>query len=250
MRPRRRIGVLGVIGELSLTAGVVMLLFVSWQMWFGDMIIGSQKQAEAAALAEQWANEAAEAPPAETAPPAEGESTQADEAPAIPVRGEPGSGDTFAIMQVPRFGADWQFTIASGTAKKSILDEGYVGHYAGSAMPGADGNMALAAHRWTSGAPFDPVDQLVVGDAIVINTPDGWYTYRFRNVEYVQDTEIEVLNPVPHQVDMAANGKYLTLTSCSPKLNMLERIISYAVFEEFTPTSDGPPAALTEGVTA
>ncbi|MCZ4068798.1 class E sortase [Microbacterium sp. H37-C3] len=239
--------VISVFGELLLTAGVVMLLFVSWQMWFGDMIIGSQKQAEAAALAQQWQTQAEESPtPAETPT---GEPEPADPA-AIPVLAEPEPGAEFGIMYIPRFGPDWQFTIANGTAKKAILDKGHIGHYEGSAMPGADGNMAVAAHRWTSGAPFDPVDRLVVGDAIVIQTQDGWYTYRFRNVEYVQDTAIEVLNPVPQQVDLSANGKYLTLTSCAPKLNMLERIISYAVFEEFTPTSAGPPASLTEGVSA
>lgn len=225
-----------------LTAGVVMMLFVSWQMWFGDMIIGSQKQAEASALSQQWLDGAPTAPA-----PAEGEA--ADPA-AMPVLAEPGTGEAFGVMYVPRFGPDWQFTIANGTAKKTILDEGYIGHYEGSAMPGAEGNMAVAAHRWTSGAPFDPVDRLVIGDAIVVQTADGWYTYRFRNVEYVQDTAIEVLNPVPQQVDVAADGRFLTLTSCAPKLNMLERIISYAVFEEFTPTSAGPPAALTAGVSA
>lgn len=230
------------LGELLLTAGVVMLLFVSWQMWFGDMIIGSQKQAEASALAQQWQTEAQGA----------GAGSGADsgsDAPVIdvPVLAEPEDGAAFAVMYVPRFGADWQFTIANGTSKKAILDQGQIGHYEGTAMPGADGNMAVAAHRWTSGAPFDPVDRLVIGDAIVVQTPDGWYTYRFRNVEYVQDTAIEVLNPVPQQVDLSANGKYLTLTSCAPKLNMLERIISYAVFEEFTPTDAGPPASLTEG---
>lgn len=242
---------LGVFGELFLTAGVVLLLFVSWQMWIGDMIIGSQKQAEAAALAEQWARDAEAAPPADDTVEPDPSALADPSAPAIvPVMDEPASGSEFALMYVPRFGADWQFTIANGTAKKSILDAGDIGHYPGSAMPGADGNMALAAHRWTSGAPFDPVDKLVIGDALVIQTPDGWYTYRFRNVEYVQDTQVEVLNPVPHQLDMAPNGKYLTLTSCAPKLNMLERIISYAVFEEFTPASAGPPASLTEGVVA
>lgn len=238
------------MGELFLTAGVVLLLFVSWQMWIGDMIIGSQKQAEASALAQEWA-EAAQSPAAETPDAAEPVAPVEPDAPAVvPVLDEPGLGTEFGIMYVPRFGPDWQFTIANGTAKKSILDAGDIGHYEGSAMPGADGNMALAAHRWTSGAPFDPVDRLVIGDALVIMTQDGWYTYRFRNVEYVQDTEVQVLNPVPQQVDLAADGKYLTLTSCAPKLNMLERIISYAVFEEFTPTSDGPPASLSEGVPA
>ncbi len=237
------------IGEIFLTAGVVLLLFVSWQMWFGDMIIGSQKQAEANALAQQWEAQAAESAPAPeaTTEPEAAEPAAPVEPAAVPVMSEPDPGAEFGIMYVPRFGPDWRFTIANGTGKKSILDAGYVGHYEGSAMPGADGNMAVAAHRWTSGAPFDPVDKLVVGDAIVVQTQDGWYTYRFRNVEYVQDTAIEVLNPVPQQVDVSANGKYLTLTSCAPKLNMLERIISYAVFEEFTPTSAGPPASLSEG---
>ncbi|WP_256728646.1 class E sortase [Microbacterium oleivorans] len=230
---------MGVLGELLLTAGVVMMLFVSWQMWFGDMIIGSQKQAEASALAQQWQADGATAPPAS-------DDGAADPG-VVPVLAEPGRGAEFGVMHVPRFGPDWQFTIANGTAKKTILDEGYIGHYEGSAMPGAEGNMAVAAHRWTSGAPFDPVDRLVIGDAIVIQTQDGWYTYRFRNVEYVQDTAIEVLNPVPQQVDLAANGRFLTLTSCAPKLNMLERIISYAVFDEFTPTADGPPASLGDG---
>lgn len=223
------------LGELLLTAGVVMLLFVSWQMWFGDMIIGSQKQAEASALAQQWQVEGSSA----------GSGSDASVID-VPVLAEPEDGAAFAVMYVPRFGADWKFTIANGTSKKAILDQGQIGHYEGTAMPGAEGNMAVAAHRWTSGAPFDPVDRLVIGDAIVVQTPDGWYTYRFRNVEYVQDTAIEVLNPVPQQVDLTANGKYLTLTSCAPKLNMLERIISYAVFEEFTPTADGPPASLSE----
>ncbi|MDD7928281.1 class E sortase [Microbacterium thalli] len=250
-RPRRRTSVVGVLGELLLTAGVVMLLFVSWQMWFGDMIISSQKQAEASALAQQWADAAQSAPPSETPEPAETSEAPAEPAPpVVPVLDEPGHGAEFGIMYIPRFGPDWQFKIASGTAKKSILDAGYIGHYEGSAMPGAEGNMAVAAHRWTSGAPFDPVDRLVIGDAVVIQTQDGWYTYRFRNVEYVQDTAIEVLNPVPQQVDLAANGRYLTLTSCAPKLNMLERIISYAVFEEFTPTSAGPPASLSQGAPA
>ena len=111
-------------------------------------------------------------------------------------------------------------------------------------MPGGVGNTVYAAHRWTSGAPFDPIDKLVIGDAIVIQTQDGWYTYRFRTLTYVQDTQVEVLLPVPQQVGVAANGRYLTLTSCAPKLNMLERIIAYAVFESFTPAASAPPASL------
>jgi sortase A len=229
-----------VLGEILMTVGVLALLYVSWHTWIGDIIISGQKHAEAEALSEQWEAEAETVDP--TAEPADPT--------IVPVLGEQDHGDVFGIMRIPRFGDDWKFNIASGISREDILDEGEVGHYPDTAMPGEIGNTAYAAHRWTSGAPFDPVDKLVVGDAIVIETKAGWYTYRFRSSEYVQDTQVQVLLPVPNQEGVEANGRYLTLTSCAPKLNMLERIVSYAVFEDFTPRADGPPASLTEGVAA
>lgn len=248
---RPRVSVVGVVGEILITVGVVALLYVAWQMWIGDMIIGTQKHAEASALSQSWATPSAtpsgSATPTPTASPAD------EPEPTIPVLGQPEHGQQFGVMFVPRFGGQWQFTIAGGTTRKDILDQGEIGHYKDTAMPGEMGNTVYAAHRWTSGQPFDPIDKLVIGDAIVIQTPEGWYTYRFRTLEYVQDTQVEVLLPVPQQVGVAANERYLTLTSCAPKLNMLERIIAYAVFDEFTPTSDGPPASLaapTQGAAA
>lgn len=230
------------LGELLITVGAVALLFVAWQLWIGDEIIGAQKHAEAEQLSQSW--DAAE--PSE--PPA-GAEVPADDVPqTIPVRADAVHGEQFAVMSVPRFGDDWRFTIASGTTRTDILDEGFIGHYPDTVMPGAVGNTAYAAHRWTSGEPFDPIDRLVIGDAIVIETPEGWYTYRFRTLEYVQDTQVDVLNAVP-QTELTGDGRYITLTSCAPKLNMLERIIAYGVFDEFTPRADGAPSALTEGVT-
>lgn len=227
---------------MLITVGVVALLYVSWQMWIGDWIIGAEKHKQASALSESWltpspgpsASDSPEPTPSSTAPP---------EA-VVPVQAQQEHGTRFGVMFVPRFGPEWQFTIAAGTSRKDILDQGEIGHYADTAMPGGEGNTVYAAHRWTSGAPFDPIDKLVIGDAIVIQTQDGWYTYRFRTLEYVQDTQVEVLLPVPQQVGVAANDRYLTLTSCAPKLNMLERIIAYAVFESFTPAADGAPASL------
>lgn len=248
-QPPRRASVLGVVGEILITVGVVALLYVVWQMWIGDIIIGAEKQAEAGALSESWTRSAAAAPSPDPSAPAEGaDGAGADGADAaIPVAAEPAHGEALAVMSIPRFGSNWQFTVSEGTTRADILDQGHVGHYDGTAMPGALGNTVYAAHRWTSGDPFGPIDTLVIGDPIVIQTPDGWYTYRFRTLEYVQDTQVEVLLPVPQQVGVAADARYLTLTSCAPKYNMLERIIAYAIFEDFTPTADGPPASLTEG---
>ena len=232
----------GVLGEILITLGVVALLYVAWYGWIGDAIVSNQQRAEAAALAQQWAQE--NSTPETPAPePTASEDEQTDAV--VPVLGEQAHGDIFGIMHVPRFGDDWQFNIAAGVTRRDILDKGEIGHYPSTAMPGEVGNTAYAAHRWTSGAPFDPIDRLVIGDAIVIETPEGWYTYRYRSTEYVQDTQVEVLLPVPQEVGVEANDRYLTLTSCAPKLNSLERIIAYAVFEDFTPRADGPPASLT-----
>ncbi len=246
--PRRRSHVtfVGVLGELLITAGVVALLYVAWQMWVGDWIIGSQKQAEAQEITRIWAQEFDNEVPIPTPTPTPAE---ADEI-VVPVLDRAEHGETFGVMHVPRFGEKWSFAITGGVTRPDILDQGEIGHYPDTAMPGEVGNTVYAAHRWTSGAPFDPIDQLVVGDAIVIETRDGWYTYRFRTLQYVQDTQVDVLLPVPQRTDVEATGRYLTLTSCAPKLNMLERIIAYALFDSFTPRADGPPASLTEGVSA
>lgn len=236
---RPRASVFSVLGELLITAGVIALLFVAWQLWIGDLIIGSQRTSEASALSEQWAHDPVPAPTSSADSGSMGEDGD------IPVLAQPQHGDVFAIMKIPRFGPSWEFKVAVGTTRPDILDKGEIGFYPTSVMPGDLGNTVVAAHRWTSGAPFGTMDTLHIGDAIVIETKDGWYTYRFRNLEYVQATQVDVLLPVPQRPTVAANGRYLTLTSCAPKFNMLERIIGYALFESYTPRANGAPTSVT-----
>lgn len=249
-RPRRRATFVSLLGELLITAGVVALLFVAWQLWINDAIVGSARQAEAGALAEQWMAQAPSPTSAPTAEPAEPDpAAPADPAAiAVPVAAPAAHGEQFGIMYVPRFGADWQYTITGGTTREDVLDLAYIGHYTETAMPGEVGNSAYAAHRWGHGALFGPMDQLVIGDAIVVQTRDGWYTYRFRDLEYVQPTQVDVLAPVPRHPELPADERYLTLTTCSPIYVNSERLIAYAVFDSFTPIADGPPAALNGGV--
>jgi sortase A len=158
---------------------------------------------------------------------------------------QPKDAQVFGVMRIPRFGADYQVPMAGGVSRARTLDPIGIGHYPGTPMPGAVGNVAVAAHRTTFGKPFHRIADLQVGDAIVIETKAGWYTYRFRNLEYVTPHAVDVLQPVP-QTSIRANGKYLTMTSCSPMYFKSERIVAYSVFESFTPRADGAPASLAE----
>ncbi|MCR2783046.1 MULTISPECIES: class E sortase [unclassified Microbacterium] len=237
---RRPVNVFGVLGEILITLGVIVLLYVAWQMWIGDAIIAGERQTEARELSRQW-SEQAQPQPATPEPEAAAEPAPAE--PIVPA--QVGNAEVFATLHIPRFGDGWVFPVAEGTSKSRVLDPIGIGHYPNTAMPGAVGNVALAAHRYTHGAPFEHVPSLRIGDAIVIETPDGWFTYRFRNLEYVRPSEVAVLEPVPQQVGVAPDGRYLTLTTCSPMWSTDERIAAYAVYESFTPRDQGEPESLT-----
>ena len=176
------------MGELLLTAGVLTLLYVGWQLWIGDVIFGAQRNAVGQDLSQQWEQEYAA--PSSTEPPSAtpSETPSADAAP-VPVEPvimpEAADGETFAVMRIPRFGADYAWQVAGGVTRARTLDPIGIGHYPGTPMPGDVGNFAVAAHRTTWGAPFNRIAELHVNDAIVVETEQGWYTYRFRTLEYV-----------------------------------------------------------------
>ncbi|MDT0182567.1 class E sortase [Microbacterium sp. ARD31] len=245
--PRRRVSVVGVFGELLITAGVLVFLYVGWQLWLGDVIYGAQANAEGAELSETWAEQYEPTEPAPSATPDDTADPAAVEPVVLP---EPQGTEDFAVMRVPRFGDDYAVTMAGGVTRAGTLDRARIGHYPGSKMPGEVGNFAVAAHRTTYGAPFNRIAELRVGDAIVVETEAGWYTYRFRTLEYVTPDEVEVLLPVPQEMDAPAGTRYLTMTSCSPLYSLAERIVAYSVFESFTPRSDGPPSSLIDAAGA
>ena len=226
-----------VLGELMLTAGVLVLLFASWQMWIGDIIIGAENNAKGDELSQQWA-----AAPAPTPPPVTEQGGESVYEP--PVLPHPDDAEIFANMHIPRFGDDYNVHIAGGTSRARTLDKIGIGLYEQSKMPGEVGNFSLAGHRTTWGKPFNQIDKLKLNDAIVVETPEGWYTYRFRTLEYVKPTEVDVLLDVPQMPQLETDERYITLTACSPLYSLAERIVAYGLFESFQPRAEGPPASL------
>ncbi|MBT2497787.1 class E sortase [Agromyces sp. ISL-38] len=230
----------GILGELLLTAGALILLFLGWQLWWNDAIMAGQQSSAASDLSSEWIEADRAARGTETPPP---EPTGYGD----PVVGpaERTHGEAFAIMYVPRFGEDSQRRVAEGTGL-DVLNSNYlgVGHYPGTQMPGQVGNFAIASHRSAYGGGMHEVEQLQLGDAIYIQTQDGWYTYRFRDFEYVVPEEVDVLAPVPHRPELQPTDRIITLTTCNPLYSTDERIVAYGVLESWQPISAGPPAEI------
>jgi sortase A len=237
-RKKRRISIVGVLGEVLITAGVLVLLFLGWQLWLQDIIVGNQLHGEALQQSQEWNNEKAPAPPATGA---------------IPVAAAPANAQKFANLIVPRWNepgqADYLRPIAQGIGAADVLNKNNLGHYPTTQMPGQVGNFAIAAHRSAYGGNLHLIHELHVGDHIFVETQAGWYQYEFRNLEYVQPTGVGVLDPVPQVPDVQASDRVITLTSCNPFYSTAERIVAYGSFDKFYPRDDtkpngGPPAEI------
>jgi len=230
-----------VLGELLLTAGAFVFLYLGWQLYLNNAIAGNEQTQLAQELSRTWAAEYTEGPITAEVPKAGAPAASTT----VPVyAGAPGNAEQFATLIVPRFGADWTRPIAEGIGIYDVLNTFGIGHYPGTAMPGAVGNFAVAGHRTSHGDPLININQLDVGDSIYVETQDGWYRYAFRSHEYVPPTGVEVLAAVPQAPGAAATDRIITLTSCNPVHSVSERYIAYGVLADWIPRSAGPPAEI------
>ena len=250
---RPRLNVVGIFGELLITAGVLVLAFLGWQLWWNDMVMAGQQSTAAAEMSQAWIDDDLSSRDQTSAAPS---ATDAGEAAPVdfgdPVVGEaPATAESFAVLYVPRFGADYHRSVAEGVGNDVLnSSRSGIGHYPDTQMPGEVGNFAVAAHRSANGGGMHLINELQLGDAIYVQTADGYYTYRFRDLEYVAPTEVDVIAPVPHNPDATPADRLITLTSCNPLLSTAERIIAYGVLEAWQPTSAGPPAEVAPVVNA
>lgn len=229
------------LGELLLTAGVLVLLYLGWQLYLNNAIAQTGQTQLAHELSRTWAAGYTTGPIMTDVPKA-GAAATAGDVPAY--AGAPGYAEQFATLIVPRFGADWTRPIAEGIGVYDVLNIYGIGHYPGTAMPGQVGNFAVAGHRTSYGDPLINVNQLDVGDSIYVETPDGWYRYAFRSHEYVHPNGVEVLAPVPQMPGAMPTDRIITLTTCNPVHSVAERYIAYGVLDGWTPRAAGPPAEI------
>jgi sortase A len=209
------------LGELLVTGGLIVLLFVVYEVYVTDLLTNRKQDTLSQALHEDWKHRAG--------------------APVAPRQSI--LGDAFAVLHIPRLGADYERVVLEGTAEAQLAQG--PGHYVGTAMPGELGNVAFAGHRVGKGSPFLDLDAMQPGDPIIVETADSWFVYRMlgdpatgdvttdpsgiAGREIVRPSATEVVSPTPDAAaDAPPTGAYLTLTTCHPRFSARQRMIIHA----------------------
>lgn len=213
---------LGVVGDILVTAGLVLLLFVAWQLWWTDVTANRTQDQTISTLTRQFERPADPGAPATEQP--------------TPVK----FGSAFAILRIPRLGADYARPVLEGTSHDVL--QGGVGHYTGTAQPGAVGNFAVAGHRTTYGRPFHDIDKLRPGDKVVVETRTAYSVYVVKRHTVVAPTAVEVVAPVPEKPGATPTGRWMTMTACHPKYSAAQRYVVFAELDHTYPRAEGLPA--------
>lgn len=106
-----------------------------------------------------------------------------------------------AILRIP--GIALEVPVNYGTDEWALLRG--AGLVEGTALPGSNGNVAIAGHRDTW---FRPLQKLAIGDRIELAMPDRTQTYVITDLSVVEPTDVHVLDDTGEPV--------LTLVTCYP----------------------------------
>ena len=221
---------LDLIGKTLISAGVLLLLFVAYQLW-------------GTGLAERQAQDKLKSQFVTTTVP-----TSVPNAPTTTVAPvAPKTGDVVAQIIIDSINVD-KFVVAGVGYKE--LEKG-PGLFTGSPLPGQLGNVAISGHRTTYGAPFGRLDELVKGDRIVMKTSHATFTYLVSGApKVVKPTDVDVIRTVD------PTRATLTLITCHPKWTSEKRlVISAELLPDIVPqkptvfvaTQSNPESVFAEG---
>ncbi|HVF11494.1 MAG TPA: class E sortase [Actinomycetota bacterium] len=192
--------VLRAVGRTFIALGVLILMFLGYQLW-GTNLVAKQHQSALAADLQPVLDE-----PSPSASPSP-----------IDRRPDPGSG--IAVIRIPKISVD--SVVVEGVSVED-LKKG-PGHVRGMALPGEKGNVVISGHRTTYGAPFYRLDEVKVGDEIKLFDRSGEYTYIV--------TETRIVSPDDQTIVVPSTDARLTLTTCHPRYSAKKRLIVFAALQ-------------------
>jgi sortase A len=219
--------ILGLIGELLVTVGMFLLLFVAYELWWTDL----EGNAEQADVVQQM--------------------TQDFDDPNYVMPKAKNIGDKYGLIYVPRFGKNWVKPIYEGVSL-DILRKG-PGHYSGGKWDDMDiadmgevGNFAVAGHRTTWGAPFNKIATLKNGDYVIVTNGEKWFIYQIYDHTVVTPDQVQVVAPVPNHPRETATEAVMTMTSCHPEFSSRERYVQWAKLVDTSDYKQGVKAEYLE----
>ncbi|MFJ5305184.1 class E sortase [Streptomyces sp. NPDC088350] len=185
-----------VFGELLITAGLILGLFVVYSLWWTNVVADRTADRQGDKVRNNWSKDK------DTGP------------------GALDTKDGIGFLHVPAM-KNGEVLVEKGTGT-SVLNDGVAGYYTDpvkAALPttGKTGNFTLAAHRDGHGAKFHNIDKLKKGDPIVFETKDEWYVYKVYDIlPETSKYNVKVLAQVPKESGKKKAGHYITLTTCTP----------------------------------
>lgn len=219
--------ILGFTGRMMIRAGVLILLFVAFQLW-GTGLHTSRAQddlekqfrtkqdelGERSSESSDTTTSSATASTASTAPPVT----------ASPDFPTPKPGEPIGLISIPDIGADFFFV--EGVDLRWLRDG--PGHFPQTPLPGQPGNAALAGHRTTFKAPFNRLDELDPGDLIFVETLQGRFTYEVMPQPAGEGEPPKghyIVGPRQTEILDDKGDNRLTLMACHPKYSAAQRIV-------------------------
>jgi len=129
-------------------------------------------------------------------------------------------GDAFGRLSIERI--DLDVVVVNGHSRDSLKRGPAWIDYTD--LPGERGNVGIAGHRTTFGAPFRRLDELQVGDGIELHSPFRVYRYRVVYVFRVTPDRVDVMDSTEEPM--------LTLSACDPPFSARYRLIVQAELVE------------------
>jgi sortase A len=207
----RRGLITGVLGRILLGVGVLVLLFVAYQLW-GTGIAESHSQAVLRQRFDAQLHHVGGNHPSSTTT-----TSRPGDQPTVGTSiAAPNDGSPVGVLRISKISLNK--VIVEGTTTDDLRQG--PGLYAGTPLPGERGNAAIAGHRTTYGAPFYNLDKLVPRDIIQVTTVQGAFTYRVKRTLIVSpsDTSVVANTATPE----------LTLTTCTPRFSASQRLVVQA----------------------
>ena len=233
---------LGRLGSSLIILGLLMFLFVGYQLW-GTGIEEAQSQNKLENRFSEIAVATSAAPSTTVAPSTSEPPVATTVAPPKPI--VINEGDPIAIIEMPTIGVT-KYVVAG--VQTADLKKG-PGHYPATPFPGELGNASIAGHRTTYGEPFRHLDDLNIGDPIVITDLLGrQFTYLVSNQQVVEANDSWVVATTD------PTKAILTLTTCHPEFSAKQRLIVSAELDvtqsEIAPSPAAIYAKNTSGTTS